>query len=269
MKKRVDLYDSHYGQMGSEVYREVRLEAFGEDLGQTSWITAAECDEFCRWLGLRAGQKLLEVACGSGGTALHIAEKFGVSVAGIDVNPSAIVAATNRAKLHLGCAEFQVADANEPLPFPDDSFDALFCNDSVNHLRDRARVLAEWYRVLRPGGRCFYTDPVVITGPLSSAEIEIRSSIGPFLFTPKGFNEACICAAGFRLGLTVDVTASVSRTSQRWHEARSKRREALSEIEGEIKFEGIQQFLTTVYTLASEGRLSRFAFVGEKMARGV
>ena len=51
MTKTVDLYDSHYGKIETEVYRAVRVEAFGEDLGQTSWITAAECDEFCRGLG--------------------------------------------------------------------------------------------------------------------------------------------------------------------------------------------------------------------------
>lgn len=271
MKKPVDLYDSHYGKVEAEVYRAVRVEAFGEDLGQTSWITAAECDEFCRWLGLRAGQSILEVACGSGGTAVRITEGFGVSVVGVDINPSAVLAATNRARARTvhDRVEFQVADANETLPFPDESFDVLFCNDSINHLRDRTRVLADWHRVLRPGGRCLYTDPIVVTGCLSNAEIEARSSIGFFLFTPKGFNEAFICAAGFRMVLTADVTASVSRTSQRWHEARSKRRGPLCELEGETKFEELQHFLTTVHTLASEGRLSRFAFMGEKTARAV
>jgi SAM-dependent methyltransferase len=269
LKKAVDLYDSHYGKIETEVYRAVRVEAFGEDLGQTSWITAPECDEFCRWLGLRAGQKILEVACGSGGTSLRIAESFGVAVTGIDINQSAIGAAKNRAKPRAADnhVKFQVADANEALPFPDESFDVVFCNDSVNHMQDREQVLAEWYRVLRPGGRCLYTDPAVVTGWLSKAEMEARSSIGSFLFTSKGLNEACICAAGFRLVLTADVTASVARTSQRWHTARSKRRKALCEEEGETTFEELQNFLRIVHMLASEGRLSRFAFIGEKTAR--
>jgi SAM-dependent methyltransferase len=255
LKKAVDLYDSHYGKIETEVYRGVRVEAFGEDLGQTSWITAPECDEFCRWLGLRASQKILEVACGSGGTSLRIAESFGVAVTGIDINQSAIGAAKNRAKPRAADnhVKFQVADANEALPFPDESFDVVFCNDSVNHMRDREQVL---------------TDPAVVTGWLSKAEMEARSSIGSFLFTSKGLNEACICAAGFRLMLTADVTASVARTSQRWHTARSKRRKALCEEEGETTtFEELQNFLRIVHMPASEGRLSRFAFIGEKTAR--
>lgn len=266
-----DLYDSHYGHVEAEVYRAVRVEAFGEDLGQASWITAAECDEFCQWLGLRPNQRVLEVACGSGGTAVRMAERFGVSVVGVDVNPAAVGAATHRLTSPAGHSrvEFRVADADQTLPFPDESFDTLFCNDSINHLRDRARALADWRRILRPGGRCFYTDPIVVTGCLSNAEIEARSSIGFFVFTPTGFNEAFLREAGFRLVLVADVTASVARTSQRWREARARRRDALCAIEGAARFDALQRFLETVHTLARERRLSRFAFMGENVARGL
>ena len=268
MKNPVDLYDSHYGHDEADVYRAVRAEVFGEDFGQTSWITAEECDDFSRWLGLRADQRVLEVACGSGGIAVRMAARSGVDVVGIDVNESAIVAATRRAEANQvgDHVAFQVTDADQALPFPDESFDVLFCNDAVNHLRDRTRVLTEWHRVLRSNGRCLYTDPIVVTGALSNAEIAARSSIGFFLFAPVDFNESCLRAAGFRLMLTADVTASVSRTSQRWLEARSRRREALCAVEGTTKFEELQQFLTTAHVLAAERRLSRFAFLAEKEA---
>jgi len=269
VKKPVDLYDTHYRQVEADVYRAVREETFGEDLGQASWITAPECDEFCRWLGMRAGQRVLEVACGSGGTALRFAERFGAAVVAVDVNPAAIDAARGRRPTRelQSRVDFQVADGNEPLPFPDESFDVVFCNDSINHLRDRARVLADWYRVLRPGGRCLYTDPIVVTGCLSNAEIEARSAIGFFLFTPTGVNDAFIRQAGLRLVLVADVTASVAATSGRWHDARRTRKSALCELEGEAKFDEVQRFLATVHTLAREGRLSRFAFMAEKPAR--
>jgi SAM-dependent methyltransferase len=263
MKKSVDLYDSHYGSVEAEVYREVRRETYSEDLGQMSWITAAECDEFCRWLGLSAGQRILEIACGSGGMTARIAETCGVSAVGIDVNQAAVLSAKNRVANER--VQFEVADANQPLPFPDESFDALFCNDSINHLKDRTAMLEDWKRVLRSGGRFLYTDPIVVTGCLSNAEIAVRSSIGFFLFTPQGFNETSISASGFRLVLTADVTESVSKISQRWHDARLKRKKTLCELEGETKFEELQHFLSIVHTLASERRLSRFAFVGEKI----
>jgi SAM-dependent methyltransferase len=271
VKEPVDLYDSHYAKVEAEVYRAVRAETYGEDIGQASWITAAECDEFCRWIGLEAGRKCLEIACGSGGVSVRMAKRLGLSVVGVDVNQAAVPAARARAGVAgvQDRAEFRVADANDPLPFPGRSFDAVFCNDSINHLRDRRRVLAEWHRVLRPGGRCLYTDPIVVTGCLSNAEIAARSSIGFFLFTPAGANEELLRQAGFRVVLTADVTGATARISRRWHEARAARREQLLALEGESGFEALQDFLTIVHRLASEQRLSRFAYLGEKDERTV
>jgi hypothetical protein len=45
MSARVDLYDGAYANYGSEVYREIRLETYDEDLGQTSWVTTGESRE--------------------------------------------------------------------------------------------------------------------------------------------------------------------------------------------------------------------------------
>lgn len=266
MKDTVDLYDSHYSRVEDDVYRAIRSEAFGEDLGQTSWITAEECDEFCRWLGIEAGHKVLEVACGSGGVSLRMATRLGASVTGMDINASAVAAASDRALLQglQDQAEFRVVDATGPLPFADESFDIVFCNDAINHLADRRGVLAEWHRVLRPGGRCFYTDPIVVTGCLSNAEIEVRGSIGFFLFTPVGANEAFLREAGFRVVLTADATENVAQTSARWHDGRASRRAQLSQLEGERKFDELQAFLSVVRRLSSERRLSRIAYVGEK-----
>src|SRR6266480_5021946 len=78
-------------------------------------------------------------------------------------------------------------DAGSCLPFRTESFDAVFSNDSINHLPDRSAVLHDWHRLLRPGGRVLFTDPIVVTGQLSNEEIRTRSSIGFFLFTPVGY----------------------------------------------------------------------------------
>jgi SAM-dependent methyltransferase len=264
MKPPVDLYDSHYGQLDDEVYRAIRVETFGVDLGQESWITADECDRFCDWLDIEPGQRVLEVACGSGGLAARVAAKRGASVVGTDVNALAIGAAHARTVPAAGRLEFRTANADEPLPFPDGSFDAVICNDAINHFRDRAAVLGEWKRVLRAGGRCLYTDPVVVTGLLSNAEIAARSSIGFFLFSGVGANEAQLRAAGFAVERTADVTDGVAQVSRRWHAAREKRRPELIRLESEAKYEAVQRFLDAVHTLASERRLSRLAFVGRR-----
>lgn len=264
MKPPVDLYDSHYDRLDDEVYRSIRTETFGVDLGQESWITADECDRFCDWLGLTAGQRVLEMACGSGGVAARIAAKRGASVVGTDVNAFAIRAATARTATAAARLEFLTANADERLPFPDASFDAVICNDAINHFRHRPAVLAEWRRVLRAGGRCLFTDPVVVTGLVSQAELEARSSIGFFVFSGVGANEAQLKAAGFQLERTADLTDAVAQVSRRWHAAREKWRPQLIQLETEAGYEAVQRFLAAVHVLASERRLSRIAYVGRR-----
>lgn len=261
MTSSVDLYDSHYGRVGEEIYRRVREQTYGRDLGQTSWMTAAECDEFCSWLQLRPGAHILEIASGSGGTARYMAEQHETHVTGIDINEAAVAAAREAAS---ESTTFQVVDANAGLPFGDGQFDAAFCNDSFNHLKERQSALKEVNRVLKTGGRYFYTDPTVITGCISDEEIAMRSAIGFYTYTAPGINERMIEAAGFRVVLRSDVTHSVAGTAGRWLEARKSHEAALVELEGEQKFSELQQFLSMVRTLALQRRLSRYGFVCEK-----
>lgn len=266
VKPDVDLYDSHYGAVGEDIYVAVRREAFGEDLGQASWITEPEARHFFELLDLSADDSVLEVACGSGGVSRLMAKRRGARVLGIDINRHAIGAASARAAEEgVGeLVEFQVVDAAGPLPLDDASFDALFCNDAIDHLPDRESVLKEWFRVLRPGGRLLYTDPIVVTGIISNEEMAIRSSVGFYLFVPSGENERLLEAVGFELLDVEDSTRSVAVVGKRWHEARARRREELLETEGEEEYEGLQRFLSLVHRLADEGRLSRHTFLARK-----
>ena len=103
------------------------------------------------------------------------------------------------------------------------------------------------------------------SGLLSNEEIAVRSSIGHFVFTPVGRNEELLEAAGLRVLRRVDVTEGVSETSHRWREAREKHAAALRELEGAAAFGKLQEFLATVHMLANERRLSRFAYLAERM----
>ncbi|MFZ1428313.1 MAG: hypothetical protein WAS21_16250, partial [Geminicoccaceae bacterium] len=78
----VDLYGASYGGIAAGLQAEIRREAFGQDIGQTGWLTAAEQDLFIDWLGLGPGSRLLDLACGSGGPTLRIAARTGCSVVG-------------------------------------------------------------------------------------------------------------------------------------------------------------------------------------------
>src|ERR1700733_8499907 len=114
-------YNSNYGNFETALYAQIRHEAFGEDIGQNSWLTADEQDRFLLSLDLSPGKTLLDVACGAGGPALRIAATTGCSVVGIDVHQQAVTTASSLAAQRglSGRAEFRSADATGPLPFSD------------------------------------------------------------------------------------------------------------------------------------------------------
>jgi len=243
MSKQVDLFNSTYGNFEEKVLAEIRRETYGEDIGQTSWITVDEYDTFYSWLNLSAGDHVLEIASGSGGPALYLAKKFGCQITGLDINEEGIKTANQHAlDAKITDAKFQLADVNQRLPFDDGTFDAVMCMDSANHLRDRLGVLKEWRRVLKTGRRILFTDPVVITGAVSNEELAARSSIGFFLFVPLDVTKQYIQEAGFNLLRCEDVTGNIELTSGRWHASRQKHREDLVKIEGEERFDGLQNF---------------------------
>jgi hypothetical protein len=136
----------------------------------------------------------------------------------------------------------------------------------MNHFPHRLSVLREWQRVLCPGQRAVFTDPVLITGPVTNDELALRSSIDLFLFVPPGVNEQLIENAGFHLVQQEDVTENAALVSGRWHQARQRYKDALLQIEGEERFEGLQQFFAAVHRLATEKRLSRVVYLVEKHA---
>jgi 2-polyprenyl-3-methyl-5-hydroxy-6-metoxy-1,4-benzoquinol methylase len=260
-------YDTNYGNFQKDLYKEIRREAFGEDIGQNSWLTSDEQDRFLQPLELSPGKALLDVACGAGGPALRIAATTGCSVVGIDVHKKAVRTASSLAA-QRGLAErveFRATDANRSLPFSDASFDAITCIDAINHFPDRPRVIAEWATLLKPGGRLLFTDPITITGPLTNAEITIRSSAGFCLFVPRGYDERVLGQCGLQLLLCEDVTANMVKIASARHAARASRNTALRKIEGDQAYDGQQEFLTIAARIAKEGRLSRFIYVSQKV----
>ena len=212
MSTVADHYDTTYSRFTSELNAEMRRDVYGEDIGQHSWVTAEEQISFAKKSGLGSNSHLLEVGCGSGGPAVFLARTLGLTVTGIDINEAGI--ATAKATLArpawLIAANFVRHDGGETFPFADQSFDAIQSIDAVNHIPDRKALLTELHRLLRPGGTLLYTDPVIVTGPVNSEEIAVRSSIGFFIFMPPGENERLLQECGFDLVSAEDVTANIA-----------------------------------------------------------
>lgn len=266
-----NLFDRAYRSATSpdELQRTIRRAAFGEDLGQFSWTTADEQRRFHALLGLGLDTHVLDVASGSGGPALFMVRSTGCRLTGVDIHDRG-VATANAAAVRDGLddrARFLVHDARDPYPFDDAAFDVVVSFDSINHVFDRAPVFAEWRRVLRPGGQVLYTDAVVVTGPLRREEILARSaSMGEFVFTPAGADEARLHDAGFVDVRVDDLSDAVAGVAQRWFEAREGLARELDHAEGPEANAAFQSFLENVHRLAAERRLSRFAYSATKPA---
>ena len=266
MSQKVDLYDTAYGNYQSQTYQQVRIETYGEDLGQTSWVTTEESREIPRLLDLKLNSSVLELGCGSGGYALHLAEKVGCRLVGLDINAPGVRNA-NQLALARGLASqarFEQCDVSDSLPFDDSTFDAVFSNDVLCHIPGRPKVLGEMFRILKPGGRMLFSDALVVGGMLSHEEIATRSSIGYYVYSPPGENERLMERAGFRQIRATDTTESAARIAKQWHQARERRRQELVAMEGDVNFEGLQRFLSCVHILTSEKRLLRYLYFASK-----
>lgn len=102
---------------------------------------------------LQQGMRLLDAGCGPGTITLDLAKGVAPGeVVGIDQGPEQIEAARQHAaQQQAKQVRFEVADICA-LPFPDNSFDAVYCNGVLAHLQHPEQAVRELYRVLKPGG---------------------------------------------------------------------------------------------------------------------
>ncbi len=264
-KNARDFYKLRYAAEAEALQIKVFSEADPGYFGQGSWTSTADYDRLFDWLDAGPEHVVLDIASGGGAPALRLAERRGCKVAGIDRSADAVAAASRRAADH-GLADrvaFKAADAAARLPFDDRSFDAIVSVDGLIHLPDRPRVLAEWARVLKPGGRLAFTDQIV-TGPIMNTELAVRAPDFTFLITHPGYNEDLLAAAGFDLLRREDLTGTIAWLARGHWQARERHREALVALEGQERFEVLTAYRRMAETLATERRLSHVAFLARR-----
>ncbi|MFI5350626.1 MAG: methyltransferase domain-containing protein [Elusimicrobiota bacterium] len=105
---------------------------------------------------------VLDAGCGNGLFGRYFKEKTGCRLVGVDASPYALDEARRAGydETHL-CAKL----GEEPLPFPDASFDFVLCKDVLEHLLMPLELLTELRRVLRPGGKLLCHVPNHFTLP--------------------------------------------------------------------------------------------------------
>ena len=128
------------------------------DFNEIARQNVVMAEALCEAVDPRPGQRVLDVACGSG-TAALVAERRYCEVTGIDYVPELIERAETRARANGQAVDFRVGDAQD-LPFPDDSFDVVLSVYGVQFAPDQPRAASELLRVCRPGGTIGLAGPI-------------------------------------------------------------------------------------------------------------
>jgi ubiquinone/menaquinone biosynthesis C-methylase UbiE len=121
------------------------------DFGMIAWNTVFPGELLCEAAELRAGDRVLDVATGSGNAALSAARR-GCDAVGIDYVPALVERARERATAERLPARFEVGDC-EDIPFADSSFDAVLSVYGSMFAPRPEKAALELLRVCRPGGR--------------------------------------------------------------------------------------------------------------------
>ena len=156
MSRSVDLYGTAYANFATHVLEQVRRDTYGEDFGQSSWVTADEYRRFFRLLDLSSTDHVLDVGCGSGGPAMFLGREVGCRVTGVDFNESGIragLALVQQAGMQ-DQIDFRHADIRERLPFRDQAFDVVVCLDVICHLFDRRSLFRSGAASCGPAAAC-------------------------------------------------------------------------------------------------------------------
>lgn len=143
------VYGKAYGGSAPGNYQRYFVPAIGGPFAEDLIADAA----------LRPGERVLDVACGTGVVARLAAERVlpNGTVAALDLNPAMLSVA--RSVPSTGAAIRWYETSAESIPLPDDAFDVVLCQLGLQFVADKRAALREMHRVLAPGGRVLVTTP--------------------------------------------------------------------------------------------------------------
>ncbi len=138
--------------------------------------------DLLRTAALQPGERVLDVACGTGLIARLAAERVGPtgSVTAIDISPEMIDVAKTIPPPQGADIDWQVGDATS-LPLPDETYDVVLCQMGVMFIEDRTAAVREMRRVLKPGRRLVLSTPGAIQPTFELMEQAIVDHINPEL----------------------------------------------------------------------------------------
>ncbi|KAL4959507.1 class I SAM-dependent methyltransferase [Aspergillus stella-maris] len=156
-------------------------------------------------IGLKKGDKVLDLGCGRGRVAAHMAQYTGATVTGLNIDPNQVAQAKKfNESLGFDSNAFIQQDFNSlPLPFENDSFDAFYQIQALSLCKDLGALFREIYRIVKPGSRISLLDWVSLPGyePSNTEHAELMRRVKPLIGavgtpTPE-ILETALTEAGF------------------------------------------------------------------------
>ncbi|WP_435833455.1 glycine/sarcosine N-methyltransferase [Streptomyces cacaoi] len=129
-------------------------------------------EQMAEGLGLTEDSVVLDLGSGFGGSARYLADTYGCRVRALNLSEVENQRHRELNSVRGLTGRIEVVDGSfEDIPFPANSVDVVWSQDAFLHSGDRLRVLEEIRRVLKPGGRLVFTDPMAADGT-SLADIQ-------------------------------------------------------------------------------------------------
>lgn len=192
------LYDA-VGQIWLEMFGEhVHVgyypEGWPESKHKKTWQQAQlhHVDAVLEFAGVNKANRLLDLGCGYGGTAVHIAERLKCKAVGVNISPFQVQAANNLARrLRFGEKEvyFVVGDALQP-DLPDGCADLVVSVESAAYMPCKEKFVAQLARLCAPGGTVILVDFCRAAGPISASLQQRLASMDSIFATPGNWHSA-------------------------------------------------------------------------------
>lgn len=215
--------------------------------------------------GFEPGLRVLDVGCGTGAQARHLAVEHGVVVTGITTSPVGVGIARERtAEAGLGDrVGFEVRDGTDN-GFADASFDRVWILESSHLMTYRDRLVAEAARVLVPGGRVVWCD---IVRHREIPFLELRDRRGEFATLRAAFGDARMEPlasyvswfedAGLKVEVAEDLSEATLPTFEAWRANARAHRDQVVDLIGESSW---QEFVDSCDILESLWRDGTFGY---------
>ena len=226
------------------------------ELDQDHFGGLSAVEALARLAGISRGSRVLDVCAGLGGPARFLAWRLGSVVTGVDLNAGRVAAARRLSGL-VGlehATRFVRGDATA-LPLRDHAFDACVSQEAWLHVEDKAAVLAECRRVLRPGGRLAFTDWIAHPRLAERERARLREWMAATAVPTIDGYRALLARSGFVAIAAEDLSVPLRQIlRERLQMFRSLRAATVARL-GQAQYDAFDQLYAFFVGLVEDGKL--------------